>query len=77
MVSYLSENEFRFKITPEISENFTIKSGVLEGSVIDSFLCVIYTSDLLTTKGNTIGTFAINTIDLAAKADSVEALRRL
>jgi hypothetical protein len=54
--SYLNERQFETKFKEEISSCFHIHSGVPQGSILVP-LCVLYTSDLTTSRETILGTF--------------------
>jgi hypothetical protein len=70
--SYLSDREFR-KVNEEVSSQYTIESGVPQGSVLRPILYVLYTTDLLTSIHTKTGTFADDTVILARRDDPVTA----
>jgi hypothetical protein len=69
--SYLSDREFRTRVNQEVSSQYTIQSGVPQGSVLGSILYVLYTTDLPTSVHTTTGTFADDTVILARHDDPV------
>lgn len=71
--SYLSDREFKTRVNENKSDNFPIKSGVPQGSVIGPLLYVLYTTDLPTNRETTMGTFADDTVILASDEDPVTA----
>jgi hypothetical protein len=44
--SYLTNRLFQGKVNNDVSNIHNIKSGVLQGSVLGPFLCLLYTADL-------------------------------
>jgi hypothetical protein len=67
--SYLSERQIETKFNGETSRRFHIHSGVPQGSILGPFLYVLYTSDLPTFRGTTLGTFADDTAIFATHED--------
>jgi hypothetical protein len=64
--SYINCREFRTRINDSISNNFAIKSGVPQGSVLGLLLYLLYTADLPVNANTTIGTFTDDTVILSA-----------
>jgi hypothetical protein len=75
--SYLSEREFAVKMNNALSNQRLIQSGVPQGSVLGPFLYVLYTSDIPTTEGTQISTFADDTAIFATNDDPVTASTQL
>lgn len=73
--SYLTDREFRTKIGEETSQNYPIKAGVPQGSVLGPILYLLYTSDLPTTNNTTTGTFADDTTIMACHEDPTTATK--
>jgi hypothetical protein len=67
--SYLSELQFVTKFNGETSSRSHIYSGVPQGSIVGLPLYVLYTSDLPTSRGTTLGTFADDTAMFATHED--------
>jgi hypothetical protein len=63
--SYLSERQFETKFNGETSSRFHIHSGVPQGSILGPLLYVLFTSDLPTSRGTTLGTFEDDSAILA------------
>jgi hypothetical protein len=57
------------KFSGETSSRFHIHSGVPQGSILGPLLCVLYTSDLPTSRETTLGTFADDTAIFATHED--------
>jgi hypothetical protein len=55
--SYLSDREFRTKVNEEVSSQYTIQSGVPQGSMLGPILYMLYTTDLPKSIHTTIGAF--------------------
>jgi hypothetical protein len=72
-LSYLSDCELRIRVKEEVSSQYTIKSGIPQGSVPGPILYVLYTTDLPTSIHTTTGTFAGDTVILASHYDRVTA----
>ena len=64
--SYLSDRIFRVKYNDFVTEEFEIKAGVPQGSVLGPTLYLIYTSDLPICDELTISTFADDTAILSS-----------
>jgi hypothetical protein len=62
--SYINGREFRTRINNSISNNFAIKSGVTQGSVLGPLLHLLYTADLPVNANTTMDTFADDTMIL-------------
>jgi hypothetical protein len=75
--SYLSDREFRTRVNEKVSSQYTILSGVPQGSVLGPVLYVLYTTDLPTSVHTTTGTFADDTVILARHDDPVTASHNL
>ena len=58
---YLNERQFETNINGEISSRFHIHSGVPQGSILGTLLCVLHTSDLTSSRETALGTFADDT----------------
>lgn len=71
--SYLSDRQFRVRVNESTSNNFTIQSGVPQGSVLGPLLYILYTADLPIDNNTTTGTFADDTVILAAHEDPIRA----
>ncbi|PNF38441.1 hypothetical protein B7P43_G04015 [Cryptotermes secundus] len=67
--SYISGREFRTRISDSICNNFAIKSGAPQGSVLGPLLYLLYTADLPVKANTTMGTFADDTMILSANTD--------
>ena len=63
--SYLCNRMFQVKINNEVTELYPIKAGVPQGSVLGPILYVIYTADIPSMKGITLGTYADDTTIIA------------
>jgi hypothetical protein len=57
------------RINDSISNNFAIKSGVPQGSVLCPLLYLFYTADLPVNSNTTMGTFADDTMIFSANKD--------
>jgi hypothetical protein len=66
-----------FRVNEEVSSQYTIKSGVPQGSVLDPILYVLYTTDLPTSIHTTTGTFADDMDILACHDDPVTTSHKL
>ena len=75
--SYLTDRYFRVKQGEEYSELKPIQAGVPQGSVLESVLYLIYTSDLPQPAGNTVATFADDTAIMAVGTDVEDATDKL
>lgn len=75
--SYISERTFRVKHEEACSNFYPIKAGVPQGSVLGPLLYVLYTADIPTTTGTTIGTFADDTVIMAKSESQDEAVEHL
>ncbi|PNF37467.1 hypothetical protein B7P43_G15364 [Cryptotermes secundus] len=73
MKSYINDRESRVRINQAISINFTVKSGVPQGSVVGPLLYLLYMADLPMDDNTTTGTFADDTVILATHADPAKA----
>lgn len=71
--SYLSDREFRTRVNESTSNNYPIKSGVPQGSVLGPLLYVLFTADLPTSNDTITGTFADDTVILATHENPVTA----
>jgi hypothetical protein len=67
--SYLSERQFEIKFNAENSSRFHIHSGVPQGSILCPLLYGLYTSDLPTSRGTRLGTFADDSVIFATHED--------
>jgi hypothetical protein len=67
--SYLSERQFETKFIAETSSRFHIHSGVPQGSILGPLLYVLFTSDLPTSRGTKLGTFADDSAIFATHED--------
>ena len=65
--SYLHERQFETKFNGETSSRFHIHSGVPQGSILGPLIYVLYTSDLPTSRENTLGTFTDDTAILSTQ----------
>lgn len=72
--SYLTDRYFLISYQEELQP---IKSGVLQRSVLDPLLYLLFTSDLISTQQTIIGTFADDTTVLATHKDPKVASRNL
>jgi hypothetical protein len=72
--SYLNH---KTKIDGEISSLFHIHSGVPQENILRTLLCVLYTSDLPTSRETTIGTFADDTAIFSTHEEPTIASRNL
>ena len=77
LTSYLNERQFEKKFNSEISTCFLIHSGVPQGSILGPILYTLYTSDLPTSRGTTLGTFSDDSAIFATQADPTIASRNL
>ena len=77
LTSYLIERQFEKKFNSETSTRFLIHSGVPQGSILGPILYTLYTSDLPTSRGTTLGTFADDTAIFATHADPTIVSRNL
>jgi hypothetical protein len=75
--SYLSDRELRTRVNEEVSSQYTIQSGVPQGSMLGPILYVLYTTDLPTSIHTTTGTFVDDTVILARHDDPVTASHKL
>jgi hypothetical protein len=75
--SYLSDREFRTRVNEDVCSQYTIQSGVPQGSVLGPVLYVLYTTDLPTSIRTTTGNFADDTVILACYDDPVTASHKL
>jgi hypothetical protein len=75
--SYLSDREFRTRVNEEVSSQYTIKSGVPQGSVLGAILYVLYATDLPTSIHTTTGIFAVDTVIVACHDDPITGLHKL
>ncbi len=75
--SYISNRRFRVKYNEYITDEYEIKAGVPQGSVMGPTLYLIYTSDLPTNEYLTISTFADDTAILSSDANPNVASRNL
>jgi hypothetical protein len=71
--SYLHESQFEAKLNGEISSHFHIHSGVLKWSIRGSLIYLLYTSDLPTSRENTLGTFTDDSAIFSTHEDSTIA----
>jgi hypothetical protein len=71
--SYLNERQFETKFNRETSSRFHIHSSVPQGSILGPLLCVLYTSELPTSRETTLGTFADDTAIFATHEDPTVA----
>jgi hypothetical protein len=67
--SYINGREFTRRINDSITNNFAIKSGVPEGSVLGPLLYLLYTANLPVNANTTMGTFTDDTVILSANKD--------
>jgi hypothetical protein len=67
--SYINGREFRARIDGSISNNFAIKSGVPQGSVLGPLLYLLYTADLPVNANTKMGTFGDVIVILSANKD--------
>jgi hypothetical protein len=56
--SYLSERYFQVKIEDELSDDYLIRAGVPQGSVLGHLLYLIFTADVPLTDNTLMATFA-------------------
>jgi hypothetical protein len=75
--SYLQGRHFVTKYNNETSRGFQIHSGVPQGSILGPLLYILYTSDLPTSRGTTMGTFTDDTAIFATHVDPTTASRNL
>jgi retron-type reverse transcriptase len=75
--SYLSDREFQTRVNKEVSSQYTIQSGVPQGSVLGPILYVFYTTDLPMSIQTKAGTFADDKVILACHDDPVTASHKL
>lgn len=73
----MTDRYFLIKYQDELSELQPIKSGVPQGSVLDTLLYLLFIADLPTTQLSIIGTFADNTTILAIYKNPEAATRNL
>ena len=77
LTSYLNERQFETTFNSETSTRFLIHSGVPQGSILGPIFYTLYTFDLPTSRGTTLGTFADETAIFSTHADPTITPRHL
>ena len=77
LTSYLNERQFDKKFNSETSTRFLIHSSVPQWSILGPILYTLYTPDLATSRGTTLGTFADDTAIFATQTDTTISSRNL
>jgi len=75
--SYLTDRYFQVRYNGVCSDCYEVRSGVPQGSVLDSLLYLFFTADLPTTDYTILATFADDTELLAVHRDPAVASQRL
>ena len=75
--SYSSERIFSVKFNDYVSDEFNIRAGVPQGSVLGPTLYLLYTSDLPVCNELVISTFADDTAILSSNEDPQVASKNL
>ena len=75
--SYLENRYFLIKYREEYTSLYPVLSGLLQGSVLDPLLYLLYTDDLPTMADSTTATFTDDTAILTTLEDPAIATHRL